>query len=266
MIRLRKYPRIQSISPDVRSYEKRKLTQIPRSSRSRFGSKRDAKKIYEPLDIENEYKNYILRFRNIKSKNSYCLELDGQIKKVKYFNQLLRTEKETADHEKILKENMMKVKEKLQKEEEDRIEKEKLRIQQEKIKEEMRIKEIIKQQGLREWMASNMNKFDEKKKQIKKDLDDALKLQKLNIEKQTKINQIRYEDIIATIENGKEIDKNLIFVNIKRDILLRSIQDRLQQEESEKVSIPNTIETIKVKLNQSQALNEINKCFDSDNC
>ena len=115
-------------------------------------------------------------------------------------------------------------------------------------------------------MASNMNKFDEKKKQIKKDLDDALKLQKLNIEKQTKINQIRYEDIIATIENGKEIDKNLIFVNIKRDILLRSIQDRLQQEESEKVSIPNTIETIKVKLNQSQALNEINKCFDSDNC
>lgn len=251
-----KYSRGFSISPQVRSYERKYLT----PSRD-FQSPVNKTAIFDPPSVSSEYKNYILRFKNSKSKLNYWSNLDSQIHKVKKFNHLVRTQKQAEKTEKNLK-VQQEILLKLQKEAEVSKEiQEKARLEQEKILAEKLQKEQAKVLNMQEWMKANSDKFEAKRVKIRKDLENALNEQRLKAEKKERMNKIRYKEILDTIGEGKDIVKDFNFVNTRRNVFLHSIQLRSEEEGSNPVEKLTALDRIKEKLSNSITIQELNDFF-----
>ena len=141
---------------------------------------------------------------------------------------------------------------------------EKIRIEQKRIREEKRMQELFKQQKIEEWVNANTDKYEKKKMKIKEDLSIALAQQKIKAEKKKKLNEIRYQEILTNIETSKEISRNILFVTTKRNLFLKSIEDRNQQEE--RLTLPKiaALDAIKEKLSHTTTLDQISQCFSPD--
>ena len=113
-------------------------------------------------------------------------------------------------------------------------------------------------------MRINQEKFEENRKKIEIEINEAKAKQRLIAENRKVLNQTRYQTIKSEIEKSKEITRNIAFINIKRENFLKTIRERSFQEQNLNLPKINVADIIKEKLNESFRVDHINKFFENE--
>ena len=214
-----------------------------------------------------DYKSYIESFKSSKKKKNYSFSLVSKISEVQLFqkssqkkNQLKKIE------EKILNDRL--------KEETHKLESD----QQRKLAEDLRLKELVKQeelfrlemlkkQSVHDWMKLNFEAFAEKKKKIQKEIEEAKRIQREKVEGNEKVNKERFSRIVEERLEGKRLKVCIGEVDEKRENFMRELEMERKREEEEnekKGKVKTTVaEQIRERLKNSGVIQQISDCFDN---
>lgn len=236
-----------------------KVLSINSKSRMKRIESRTAEKFEDSLS--NNYRSYIETFKSNNKKNNYSYSLGSKIAEVKSFNKIqlkdktLRLmKKKHLKHDQI-NESEAKIQETKNKEEQER-----KKLEQDKIEEIIR-KELLKKQSLNEWMIQNAKIFEEKKKNIQKEIEESKRLQNEKLDKSHKLNLQRYEEIRKTREEAKRLSFNILQVDLQKEAFVKELELRDKSESLEDRVLVSAAERIKERLRNSIVAKEIEACF-----